>query len=121
MTLSTKLKQAELRTLAFSSGNKDSQLFSDDEDWRNKPRMTMKEVYKGLAHIFFCKHCGKKETRSPSRNNIFCSRQCFNEWRTGKSTRKVNFNCFKCKKDFADFICRKRQYCSKICWYKRNG
>ena len=116
--MKTQLNQQQLKTLSWANGN-NFIAWPDCEEWKDKPRMTMKEIYKNLANIVYCKNCGIKIVSIPSIIRVFCSRKCALENRWGRK-RKILYICKKCDKEFKDHLCRKRQYCSKHCWYKRN-
>ena len=74
MTLQQKLNEAKLRTQFWAKG--ENIIWPDCLEW-TIPKLSIQEIYEGLARIINCGYCKKEFKVSWSRNAKFCSRKCY--------------------------------------------
>ena len=65
----------------------------------------------------FCAHCGKKVSCYEFNKKVFCSTQCYQEFRKlNHVTCKEVFTCFQCGKSFTSYVYQPRIFCSMSCY-----
>jgi len=64
-----------------------------------------------------CKYCGEGFERWRSKKRMFCSRDCANSWKVGKTrSKKVTSKCAVCGNKFEHYEKIVRRYCSRECF-----